>query len=86
MRLYEGKGKEFVRALHRGGAKILLGIDTPYKYTVPGFGVYEERRNLLDVGRTPYEAIRAASRDAAAFSKAWINGARSSWVRVRTKS
>jgi imidazolonepropionase-like amidohydrolase len=69
VRLYDEKRKEFVRALHRGGAKILLGTDTPLQYIVPGFAVHEELRNLVDVGLTPYEAIRAATSDAAEFLK-----------------
>ena len=67
--LYEEKLKEFVGALHRGGAKILLGTDTPNQFVVPGFAVHEELRNLVDVCLTPYEAIRAATRDAAEFLK-----------------
>ena len=61
--------KEFVGALHRGGAKILLGTDTPNQFVVPGFSLHEELRNLVDAGLTPYEAIRAATSDAAAFLK-----------------
>jgi len=70
LRLYDQKRNEFVRALHEGGAKILLGTDTPNQYIVPGFSAHEELRNLVDVGFTPYEAIRAGTRDAAEFLKA----------------
>jgi imidazolonepropionase-like amidohydrolase len=69
LRLYDEKRKELVRALHRGGARILLGTDTPNQYVVPGFAVHEELRNLVDVGFTPYEAISAATKDAAEFLK-----------------
>jgi imidazolonepropionase-like amidohydrolase len=67
--LYNEQLKEFVRALHRGGAKILLGADAPNQFVVPGFAVHEELRDLVDVGLTPYEAIRAATSDAAEFLK-----------------
>jgi len=67
LRLYDKKRKDFVRELHRGGAKILLGTDTPNQYTVPGFAVHEELRNLTETGFTPYEAIRAGTSDAARF-------------------
>lgn len=70
LRRYDHKRNEFVRALHEGGAKILLGTDTPNQYIVPGFSAHEELRNLVDVGFTPYEAIRAGTRDAAEFLKA----------------
>jgi len=69
LRLYDEKRKDFVRALHRGGARILLGTDTPNQYIVPGFSVHEELRNLVDVGFTPYQAISAATKDAAEFLK-----------------
>ncbi len=61
--------KEFVGALHRGGANILLGTDTPNQFVVPGFSLHEELRNLVDAGLNPYEAIRAATSDAAASLK-----------------
>lgn len=66
---YVERLREFVGALQRGGAKILLGADTPNQFVVPGFAVHEELRNLVDVGLTPYEAVRAATSDAAAFLK-----------------
>lgn len=69
LRLYDQKRKEFVKALHRGGARILVGTDTPNQYVVPGFAVQEELRNLVDVGFTPYQAISAATKDAAEFLK-----------------
>jgi imidazolonepropionase-like amidohydrolase len=67
IRLYNEKRNDVVRALHRGGAKILVGTDTPNAYVVPGFAVHEELRNLVNLGFTPYEALRAATSDAAEF-------------------
>ena len=69
LRLYDEKRKEFVRGLHRGGARILLGTDEPNQFIIPGFAVHEELRNLVEVGFTSYEAISAATRDAAEFLK-----------------
>jgi imidazolonepropionase-like amidohydrolase len=69
IRLYDQKRRDFVRALHQGGAKILLGTDTPNPFVVPGFAVHEELHNLVGVGFTPYEAIRAGTSDAAEFLK-----------------
>jgi imidazolonepropionase-like amidohydrolase len=69
LRLYDEKRREFVRALHQGEAKVLLGTDTPGPYIVPGFSVHEELRNLVDVGFTPYEAIDAATNGPARFLK-----------------
>jgi imidazolonepropionase-like amidohydrolase len=58
-----------VKALHEGGARILVGTDTPNPSVAPGFSVHEELRNLVDVGFTPYEAIKAGTSDAAEFLK-----------------
>ena len=59
--------KEFIGALHRGGAKILAGTHTATQSVVPGFSVHDELRNLVDAGRSSYQAIRAATSDAAEF-------------------
>lgn len=69
LRLYDEKRNKFVKALHEGGAKILLGTDTPNQFVVPGFAVHDELRNLVNVGLTPYEAIKAGTSDAAEFLK-----------------
>jgi len=67
LRLYDQKRNDFIRALHQGEAKILLGTDTPNQFIVPGFAVHEELRNLVNVGFTPYQAIKAGTADAAEF-------------------
>jgi len=69
IRLYDKKRSEFVRALHAGSAKILLGTDTPNRFVVPGFAIHEELRNLVNLGFTPYEAIKSGTIDAADFLK-----------------
>jgi imidazolonepropionase-like amidohydrolase len=55
------------RALHEGGAHLLLGTDTPKLTVLPGFSLHEELQNLVAAGLTPYEAIRAGTSDAAVF-------------------
>lgn len=57
--------KRLVKLLHEAGAGILVGTDTPNPFVVPGFSVHEELQNLVEAGLTPYEALRAATRDAA---------------------
>jgi imidazolonepropionase-like amidohydrolase len=56
-----------VKALHDGGARLIVGTDALTPYVVPGFSVHEELNHLVDAGLTPYEAIKAATRDAAEF-------------------
>jgi imidazolonepropionase-like amidohydrolase len=53
--------------LHQGGARLLLGTDTPKLTVLPGFSLHEELQNFVEAGLTPYEAIRAGTSDAAIF-------------------
>jgi cytosine/adenosine deaminase-related metal-dependent hydrolase len=55
------------RALHQGGARLLLGTDTPKLTVLPGFSLHEELQNFVEAGLTPYEALRAGTSDAAIF-------------------
>jgi imidazolonepropionase-like amidohydrolase len=59
--------KTITKTLQNHGAKILLGTDSPSRFVVPGFSAHEELENLVDSGLTPYEALRAATANAAAF-------------------
>lgn len=54
-------------ALHKAGAPILLGTDTPNPFVVPGFSIHEELQNLVSAGFTPYEAFKAGTVDGAEF-------------------
>jgi len=70
LRKRDSVGKEITRRLRNAGARILLGTDNPNPFVVPGFSIIEELQNLVDAGLTPYEAIKAGTRDAAEFLKA----------------
>ena len=59
--------KRLVKFLHEGGGRLLLGTDTPNPFILPGFSIYEELQNLVDAGLTPYQALKAGTRDAAEF-------------------
>jgi imidazolonepropionase-like amidohydrolase len=58
---------EITRALHKGGARILLGTDTPNPWVVPGLSVHDELENLVAAGLSPFEALRAGTSGAAEF-------------------
>lgn len=58
-------GKRLTKALYDAGARIVLGTDAPNPFVVHGFSVHQELQNLVDAGLTPYEAIKAGTRDAA---------------------
>lgn len=68
-RLTEGEKtrNRLVKLLHDGGARLLVGTDTPNAFVVPGFSVVEELQNFVESGLTPYQAIKAATKDAAEF-------------------
>jgi imidazolonepropionase-like amidohydrolase len=53
--------QRFVKALHDAGARLLAGTDFPPW----GFTLYDELELLAGAGLTPYEALRAATHDAA---------------------
>jgi imidazolonepropionase-like amidohydrolase len=54
-----------IAALRDAGAGILLGTDTDNAYVVPGYSAHEELGLLTGAGLSPYEALSAATRDAA---------------------
>jgi imidazolonepropionase-like amidohydrolase len=68
-RYREGTGA-LVRALRSAGVPLLAGTDTPNPLMVPGFSLHDELAALVDAGLTPYEAIRAATAEAARFAGA----------------
>src|SRR5262249_38123732 len=58
--------KEFQGA----GVRLLAGTDAMNPSVVPGFSLHDELRELVAAGLTPYEALRAATANAAEFLKA----------------
>jgi imidazolonepropionase-like amidohydrolase len=53
------------RALAAAGARVVAGTDGPNPFVVPGYGLHRELSNLVAAGFTPYQALRAATADAA---------------------
>lgn len=54
-----------VRALHAAGARLLLGTDEANPFVAPGSAVVLELENLVAAGLSPFQALRAATGDAA---------------------
>jgi hypothetical protein len=54
-----------VRALVAAGVRTVTGTDAPNPFVVPGFALHRELENLVAAGVTPYQALRAATVDAA---------------------
>jgi len=61
--------QRFVKALHDAGARLLLGTDTGSGGSgdPAGFALHDELRLLVEAGLSPYEALKAGTRDAAEF-------------------
>ena len=58
------------KGLGDGGALLLVGSDAPNAFVVPGFGTIYEIHSLTVAGLTRYQALRAATRNAAEFMHA----------------
>jgi imidazolonepropionase-like amidohydrolase len=58
---YELFEKPFIKALHDKGAKLIAGTDALVPITVPGFSIHRELEELVDVGLTPFEALRTST-------------------------
>jgi imidazolonepropionase-like amidohydrolase len=58
--------RAFIGEMHAHGAKLLAGTDAGYLLPA-GSSLFEELRELVASGLTPYEALRTATSDAAQF-------------------
>lgn len=59
--------ERIVSALASAGAGILAGTDAGIPFVIPGYSLHDELRYLVGAGLTPYQALRAATVDAARF-------------------
>lgn len=62
-----GNRRQFVRALSAAGAHLLAGTDAGIDIVAPGTSLHDELAEFVAAGLTPYQALRAATVDAAAF-------------------
>jgi imidazolonepropionase-like amidohydrolase len=56
-----------VAAMRRAGVRLLTGTDAPLRNSPPGFGLHEEMVLFARGGLSPFEIIRAATFEPAAF-------------------
>lgn len=59
--------QRLVKALHDGGAKLLVGTDAGFDTMVAGASLYDELDQFVAAGLTPYEVLRLATVKAAEF-------------------
>ena len=66
-RRYIDMRRKLIKALHDGGAGLLLGSDAPQWFNVPGFSLHNELRMIAAAGLTPFQALATGTRNVAAF-------------------
>ncbi len=59
--------QQLILDLHRKGAGLLLGSDSPQIFNVPGFAIHRELEYLVDAGLTPLEALQTGTVNPAEF-------------------
>jgi imidazolonepropionase-like amidohydrolase len=58
---FEKFQKPFTKVFHDKGGQLMTGTDSLLPRLVPGFALHQELRELVAVGLTPYEALRAST-------------------------
>lgn len=64
-RWFFGLHQSLARHLVAAGVNLVAGTDSPNPLMVPGFALHEELRTYVELGLTPYEALRTATVNAA---------------------
>ena len=59
-----------LRALHRGGVKILMGTDAPQQFSIPGFSLHRELLRMRDAGMSNYEILKSGTVNVGEYFKA----------------
>jgi imidazolonepropionase-like amidohydrolase len=59
--------RQILRTLHRNGAKIALGTDSPQVFSVPGFSIHREMRLMQECGMSPFEVLQTGTRNVAEY-------------------
>ncbi|HEX6938783.1 MAG TPA: amidohydrolase family protein [Longimicrobiales bacterium] len=59
--------RRLLKAFADAGVGILLGSDAPQMFNVPGFSLHREMRVMAEAGLTPYQILRAGTRNVAVY-------------------
>ncbi|HYH79949.1 MAG TPA: amidohydrolase family protein [Longimicrobium sp.] len=57
-------------ALHRGGARILMGTDAPQQFSVPGFSLHRELGHMRAAGMSPFAILASGTRSVGEYFRA----------------
>lgn len=58
---FEKFQRPFTKVFHDKGGQLMTGTDSLMPRLVPGFTVHQELQELVDVGLTPYQALRTST-------------------------
>ncbi len=58
-----------LKALHKGGVRILLGTDAPQQFSVPGFSIHREMALMIKCGFTPYQIVHSGTKNVGEYFK-----------------
>ena len=58
---FEKFQRPFTKVFHDKGGQLMTGTDSLLPRLVPGFALHQELDELVDVGLTPYEALRTST-------------------------
>jgi hypothetical protein len=65
--LFEANTKAVVKVLEDSGVKLLLGVDSGFRYLLPGFSIHDELRLRVEAGLSPYQVLRMGTVNVAEF-------------------
>lgn len=65
--LFFRKQQKLLPMIQKRGVLLLAGSDTANPYVVPGISLHQELKLMVESGLTPFEALSAATRNAAKF-------------------
>jgi imidazolonepropionase-like amidohydrolase len=62
-RIYIENRMRILAALHKAGARLLLGSDAPQQFNVPGYSLHREMKRMVDAGMTAYDVLKTGTAD-----------------------
>lgn len=66
--------REYMRAFYDSGVTFVLGTDSPLVWGVPGFSAHQELLALAELGLSPFETLKIATRNAGKFIDEFLPG------------
>ena len=64
---YEANLKAVLKVLEGSGVKLLLGVDSGFRYLLPGFSIHDELRLRVEAGLSAYQVLRMGTANVAEF-------------------